>query len=173
MASSTSESLQSIWARRERTLRLSALRGSDSSSVTRERWAEEKISKNKIRHVNIQCSFITLSKCYHHECTGRDKEKRRHTLFEGLQRLLSLSFRHQGVTSWDCRIRCVPPSLLFFFAPLLLPFLKTVWMRMLKRDSKTESTVAVKNIRKCQNLTSGEELCVFNKLVTFDKFVLI
>lgn len=42
MASSISESLQSSWARRERILRLSALRGRESSSVTRERWAEEK-----------------------------------------------------------------------------------------------------------------------------------
>lgn len=42
MASSISESLQSSWARRERILRLSALRGRESSSVTREWWAEEK-----------------------------------------------------------------------------------------------------------------------------------
>lgn len=46
MASSISESLLSRWARREWTLRLSALSGSDNSSVTRERWAmeEEKTS---------------------------------------------------------------------------------------------------------------------------------
>lgn len=107
---------------------------------------------------------------------GRDKEQQRHTLFEGLQRLLSLSFRHQGVTSWDCRIRCVPPSLHLLFAPLLLPFLKTVWIWMLKRERKKKSTTGVKDIRKCEKktkTTSGEELCVFTKLSTFDKFVII
>lgn len=48
MASSISESLHSRWARRERTLRLSAFRGSDSSSFTRERWAEGKKKEQRI-----------------------------------------------------------------------------------------------------------------------------
>lgn len=68
MASSISESLQSSWARRERTLRLSAFRGSDSNSVTRERWAEEKKISGKTtkKHweAHIQYTYSTLKSNY-------------------------------------------------------------------------------------------------------------
>lgn len=51
-------------------------------------------------------------------------ERKDITLFEGIQRLLSLILRHQSVTSGSCRIRGIFPSLLLFFQPLLLSLLK-------------------------------------------------
>lgn len=62
MASSISESLQSSWARRERILRLSALRGRESSSVTRERWAEEKkCQKHIISEANTDVHSVLFT----------------------------------------------------------------------------------------------------------------
>lgn len=46
------------------------------------------------------------------------------TFVEAILHLLSLILRHQSVTGGSCRVRCISPSLLLFFLPLLLSLLK-------------------------------------------------